>query len=343
MGHSIHGFLFGIGNLPFMYLPVGEIIMSMQKYCLLVAYLAFFAASTLACDSSLGVNGSLHGNRLFPADSPWNQPVNTQPVDQNSTVLINQMGSDISLHPDFGANAYWDDGKPFGIPYIVVSGATPKVPVTFKYASESNPGPYPIPANAPIEGGSTSTGDRHVLVVDQDHWLLYETWNSHPQSNGSWTAGSGAVFNLSSTALRHAGWTSADAAGLPILPGLVRYDEVYIKKAINHALRFTVAQTRRAYVSPARHFASSDTSANLLPMGARLRLKASYDISAFPPPAQIILKALKKYGMLVADNGSNLYLSGTADANWDDDVLNTLKSVKNTDFEVVKMGTLTTN
>lgn len=297
---------------------------------------------TLACDSSLGLNGDLHGNRLFPADNAWNQAIDTTPVDPNSNVLINQMGTGVSLHPDFGANAYWADSKPFGIPYIVVSGTTPKVPMTFTYSDQSNPGPYPFPANAPIEGGANSGGDRHVLVVDQDHWMLYETWSSYPQANGGWDAGSGAVFNLSSDALRPAGWTSADAAGLPILPGLVRYDEVYIHKAINHAIRFTVAQTRRAYIAPARHFASSDTSSNLLPMGARLRLKANYDISGFAAPAQVILKALKKYGIIVADNGSNMYISGTADARWDDNVMNTLKQVKNTDFEVVKMGPMTT-
>jgi hypothetical protein len=285
----------------------------------------------------------LHGNRLFPSDSPWNLPIDTKAVDPNSSVLINQMGTSVSLHPDFGANAYWVDSKPFGIAYIVVSGTTPKVPVTFtQYGNQSDPGPYPIPANAPIEGGPSSNGDRHVIVVDQDHWKLYETWSTYPQGNGSWQAGSGAVFNLTSTALRPAGWTSADAAGLPILPGLVRYDEVYLHKAINHAIRFTVAQTRKAYIAPARHFASNNTSPNLLPMGARLRLKANYDISGYSAPMQVILKAFKKYGLIVADNGSNMYISGTADSRWDDDALNTLKQVKNTDFEVVKMGSMTT-
>ncbi|MDD5274089.1 MAG: hypothetical protein PHU14_15395 [Methylovulum sp.] len=311
-------------------------------------FLAIFCAgcmtvSAWACDTGVGVNADLHGNRFFPADNPWNQAIDTKAIDPNSLTLINQMGSGVSLHPDFGADAYWADSKPFGIPYIVVSGTTPKVPMSFTYSSESDPGSYPFPANAPIEGGPNSKGDRHVLVVDQDHWKLYETWNSYPQLDGSWDAGSGAIFDLSSNALRPAGWTSADAAGLPILPGLVRYDEVYLHKAINHAIRFTVAQTRKAYIAPARHFASSNTSTNLLPMGARLRLKASYDISAFAPPAQVILKALKKYGIIVADNGSNMYISGTADARWDDNVLNTLKQVKNTDFEVVKMGPLTTH
>lgn len=308
----------------------------------LACCLAGFIAPLGACETALGLNAGLHGNRLFPADNPWNQPIDTKAVDPHSTSFIKQMGSGISLHPDFGANAYWDDGKPFGIPYIVVSGNTPKVPMTFTYANQSDPGPYPIPADAPIEGGIHSKGDRHVLVIDQDHWKLYETWSSYPQPDGAWSAGSGAVFNLSSNALRPAGWTSADAAGLPILPGLVRYDEVYIQKAIKHAIRFTVSKTRRAYVAPARHFASDNTSADLLPMGARLRLKANYSIITFPPAAQVILKALKKYGLILADNGSDMYISGTADDRWNDEVLNTLKRVKNTDFEVVTLGPLTT-
>ncbi|MDO9104864.1 MAG: hypothetical protein Q7U57_07865 [Methylovulum sp.] len=316
--------------------------MNMTTRRLVAACFAGLITPVWACDTGFGINANLHGNRLFPADNPWNQAIDTKAVDSNSAALINQMGANIPLHPDFGANAYWADGKPFGIPYIVVSGMTPKVPVRFTYHDESDPGPYPIPANAPVEGGVNSKGDRHVLVLDQDHWKLYETWSSYQQADGSWDAGSGAVFNLTSNTLRPAGWTSADAAGLPILPGLVRYDEVYIEKAVNHAIRFTVAETRRAYIAPARHFASSNTSPKLLPMGARLRLKANYDISGFSAPAQVILKAMKKYGIMVADNGSNMYFSGTADARWDDDVLNTLKQVRNTDFEVVAMGRLTT-
>ncbi len=315
----------------------------MKKYnALAICIIGFISAPTWACDTGGGINADLHGNRLFPSDNAWNQPIDAKPIAANSTTLINQMGTNVPLHPDFGANAYWADGNPFGIPYIVVPGTTPKVPITFDYSSESNPGPYPLPANAPIEGGVSSNGDRHVLVLDQDHWKLYETWSSYPQPDGSWNAGSGAIFDLTSNTLRPAGWTSADAAGLPILPGLVRYDEVYVHKAINHAIRFTLAKTRRAYVAPARHFASNDTSPTLLPMGARLRLKANYNISTFPAPAQVILKALKKYGVILADNGSNMYISGTADTRWDDDILNTLKNVKNTDFEVVKMGALIT-
>ena len=224
---------------------------------------------------------------------------------------------------------------------MVVSGTQPKVPVSFTYADESDPGPYPIPPDAPIEGGSSSTGDRHVLVIDRDNWKLYELYASYPHSPG-WTADSGAIFDLKSNALRPAGWTSADAAGLPIFPGLVRYDEVVGRKAIHHALRFTVQKSRHAYVSPARHYASSNTSTSLPPMGMRVRLKASFNISSYPANVQVILNALKTYGMIVADNGSNWYISGAPDSRWSDDELSTLKLVHGSDFEVVKMGTIIT-
>lgn len=281
---------------------------------------------------ALGTNADL-GRRLFPDDNPWNQPVDTAAVDPNSAAIITNIGDTKAFHPDFGAN--WNGG-PFGIPYVVVSGTQARVPVTFDYADESDPGPYPIPANAPIEGGATSTGDRHVVVVDRDNWKLYELFAAYRQSDGSWRAGSGAVFDLNSNALRPAGWTSADAAGLPILPGLVRYEEV-AAGAINHAIRFTVSRTQRAYIPPARHWASSDISPLRPPMGMRVRLKASVNISTYPPSAQTILRALKKYGMIVADNGSDWYVSGTADARWNDTELNTLKALRGSDFEVVKM------
>ncbi len=286
---------------------------------------------------ALGLNADL-GRRLLPDDNPWNQPVDTAQVDPNSSAIIANIGTTTQFHPDFGAN--WNGG-PFGIPYVVVSGTQARVPITFDYADESDPGPYPIPSNAPIEGGAASTGDRHVLVVDRDNWMLYETWSSYPQSNGSWQAGSGALFNLNSNVLRPAGWTSADAAGLPILPGLVRYDEV-AGGAILHALRFTVARTRRAYIPPATHWASSDTSSLRPPMGMRVRLKATFNISSYPASAQVILRALKKYGLMVADNGSNWYLSGTADARWNDAEMNTLKALRGSDFEVVKMSGVVT-
>ena len=289
--------------------------------------------------STSEINGDLLGRRIFSNNDPWNSSIDTDPVDPNSNNLIASIGLNNGLHPDFGANY---NGGPFGIPYVLVKGTQAKVGMIFDYPGESDPGPYPVPADAPIEGGSSSTGDRHVLVIDKDNWMLYELFDAHPQSNGSWKAGSGAVFNMTTGTTRPAGWTSADAAGLPILPGLVRYDEVS-KGAINHALRFTVVHSRHAYVAPARHFASSSKDVNLPPMGMRVRLKASFDISGYPPLAKVVLTALKKYGMMVADNGSNWYISGTPDARWSDDDLNTLKQVKGSSFEVVQMGPITTN
>jgi hypothetical protein len=287
----------------------------------------------------LGAGAGLNGRRPFPADNPWNQDISNEPVDPNSANLIASMGLNTSLHPDFGT--FWN-GAPNGIPYVVVSGAQTKVPITFNaYGDESDPGPYPVPADAPIEGGPSGTGDRHLLVIDRDNWKLYELYRAFPDGAG-WGADSGAVFDLSSNAQRPAGWTSADAAGLPIFPGLVRYDEVFGLKEIAHALRFTAARTRRAYVWPARHFASSSTDPNLPPMGMRVRLKASVDISGYSPAVQVILRAMKKYGMILADNGSNWYVSGAPDARWDDSELNTLKGLRGSDFEVVRMGTVVT-
>jgi hypothetical protein len=237
------------------------------------------------------------------------------------------------MHADFGSGLW--DGGPIGIPWVEVPGNQPRVPVSFYYPGESDPGPYPIPANAPIEGGPNASGDRHVLVVDRDDCVLYETFDSWPQTNGSWEAGSGAVYDLNSHALRPAGWTSADAAGLPILPGLVRYDEVASGR-INHALRFTVPQTRRAYIWPARHYASSLTGAQYPPMGQRFRLKAGFDISTFSLENRVILTALKEYGMFLADNGSAWYLSGVPDERWNNDDLRQLRlRVHGSDFEAV--------
>lgn len=289
--------------------------------------------------TGMGIGASLNGRRPFPDDNPWNTPIDTRPVDPNSANLIASIGLNTGLHPDFGADL---DGSPFGIPYVVVSGDTPKVPVSFDYDDESDPGPYPIPAGAPIEGGAQSDGDRHILVIDRDAWKLYELYAAYPSGSG-WTAGAGAVFDLSSNALRPAGWTSADAAGLPIFPGLVRYDEAVTGGAIRHAIRMTIVHSRKGYIAPARHYASSNTSVDLPPMGMRVRLKASFDISGFSPTARVILQAMKTYGMIVADNGSNWYFSGAPDPRWSDDELNELKSVKGSNFEVVTMGTVTTN
>jgi hypothetical protein len=276
---------------------------------------------------------------LFPASNAWNTQVAGAEVDPASAALIASIGAGTNLHPDFGADI--GGGVAFGIPYVVVAGTQKKVPVSFDYAGESDPGPYPIPADAPIEGGPNAGGDRHVLVVDRDNHKLYELFDAHPLAGGAWQAGSGAVFDLTSNALRPAGWTSADAAGLPILPGLVRYDEVAAGR-IDHALRFTVSKSRHGYVAPATHFASSATSTSLPPMGMRVRLKASFDISGYPPQARVILQALKTYGMIVADNGSNWFISGTPDKRWNDDAVNTLKKVPGGAFEVVRMGPVTT-
>jgi hypothetical protein len=281
----------------------------------------------------LGVNASLRGKRPFPADNPWNRPVEREPVDPASAALIASIGAERPLHADFGAN--WNGG-PFGIPYVVVSGDTPTVPVKFEYADESDPGPYPIPPDAPIEGGPKADGDRHILVIDRDRWKLYELFSAYPQGKG-YRAGSGAIFDLGSNRERPAGWTCADAAGLPIFPGLVRYDEVAELKEIRHALRFTVRRSRRAYVPPARHFASRSDDPALPPMGMRVRLRAGYDVSRFPPQAQVILKALKTYGMILADNGSDWYVSGAPDRRWNDDDLGSLRRVRGADLEVVRM------
>lgn len=287
--------------------------------------------------ADLGEGASLNGLRPFPADNPWNQAVDTAPVDPNSAAIIASIGLDTGLHADFGAN--WNGG-PFGIPYIVVGGGQARAPVSFRWWDESDPGPYPIPPDAPIEGGPDSSGDRHIIVVDRDNWKLYEMYAARPADDG-WTADAGAVFDLNSNALRPSGWTSADAAGLPIFPGLVRYDEVQSGE-IRHALRFTVWRSRRAYVPPATHWASSYTNPSYPPMGCRVRLKAGFDITPYPAPVQVILKALKKYGMFVADNGSDWFISGAPDARWVDEEMSEISAVKGSNFEVVEMQGLVT-
>ena len=281
----------------------------------------------------------LGGCNVFPQNNIWNRRIDSLPVDPGSQAYVTNIGATAGLHPDFGAGLW--DGGPIGIPFVTVPGTQPFVPIAFIwYGDESDPGPYPVPADAPIEGGSNSTGDRHVIVVDSGSCTLYELYYATPQADGSWQAGSGAVFDLSSNALRPAGWTSADAAGLPILPGLVRYDEV-ASGAINHALRFTVPHTRNVYVWPASHHASSSTDVTRPPMGQRFRLKASFDVSGFSPSNRVILTALKTYGMLVADNGSSWYLSGAPDERWNNDDLHNLQtSVHGSDFEAVDESSL---
>ncbi len=252
--------------------------------------------------------------------------------------MIGSIGVDASVHPDFGSGLY--DGQKIGIPYVVVHGkTTPRSHVTFDYADESDKGPYPIPANVPIEGDpNPGSGDRHALIVDRDTCTLYELYALHRDGSG-WAAGSGAIWSLGSNRLRPAGWTSADAAGLPILPGLARYDEV-AAGSIDHALRFTTPRTRRAYIYPARHYASSSTDPSLPPMGLRVRLKHSFKTAGFPPQARIVLEALKRYGMILADNGSPWYISGAPDPGWSNDQLHALGRVRGSDFEVVDTSRL---
>jgi hypothetical protein len=267
---------------------------------------------------------------VFPKTNPWNQRVDSLPAAPNSDAIIRSIGADVGLHPDFGSGRY--NGGKIGIPFDVVTRKTPRAHVTFEYAGESDDGTYPIPRNVHVESGS----DRHALLIDRDACRLYELYALEHTARG-WRAGSGAIWSLRSNRLRPAGWTSADAAGLPIFPGLARYDEV-ARGVIDHALRFTVERTRRAYISPARHYASSLTDSDLPPMGLRVRLKAGFDTSGFPKQARIVLTALKRYGMLVADNGSSWYISGAPDPRWNNDDLHALGRVKGSDFEVVQTG-----
>ncbi|HET7045593.1 MAG TPA: hypothetical protein VFI37_12145 [Gaiellaceae bacterium] len=269
---------------------------------------------------------------IFPASNPWDRRVDRLPVATGSARLIASIGLDRPLHADFGSGLW--DGARIGIPYTVVSGKQRKVPVAFDYADESDRGPYPIPRNVRIEGGS----DRHALIVDRDACRLYELF-ALERRGGGWHAGSGAIWSLRSNRLRPTGWTSADAAGLPILPGLARYDEVRAG-AIRHALRFTAERTRRAYLYPARHFASDSNDPSLPPMGLRVRLKASFDTRPFPREARIVLEALKRYGMILADNGSPWFLSGAPDERWSNDALHTLGRVTGADLEVVDTSAL---
>jgi hypothetical protein len=261
---------------------------------------------------------------VFPPDNAWNTDISAYPVHPNSANFLAAIGGG-NLHPDFG--------DVYGIPFNVVPGDQPRVPIDFYYPDESDPGPYPIPPDARIEGG----GDRHILAIDRDHCVLYEVYDAQP-AGGGWEAGSGAIWDLKVNAARPAGWTSADAAGLPIFPGLVRYDEVVEQGAIRHALRFTVKRTQRAYIAPASHWASDLTDPNLPPMGLRLRLRADFDLTGFDPQVQVILRALQQYGMIVADNGSNWFITGALDARWDNEILDQLKSVSSSNFEVVDTG-----
>lgn len=313
---------------------------------LVVVSVALAFCDVASCQSgtcsgmTVGQLASLNGFVPFPGSSLWNTDISSAPVDPNSANYINFIGSTVTLHPDFGAGTF--HSQTLGIPYQVVAGTQAKVKVTLgAFASESDPGPEPIPSNALIEGyPKPGNGDRHVLVLEKDGCWLYELFHAALKS-GKWSADSAAIWDMTINEQRPYTWTSADAAGLPVFVGLARYDEV-AAGAINHALRFTVPTTQRAFVLPATHWASTTTDPNAPPMGLRLRLKASFNISAFPAGDQVILTALKKYGLILADNGSGIFISGAPDNRWNNSDLNLLKSITASNFEVVQTGTIFT-
>jgi hypothetical protein len=286
---------------------------------------------------STGIGASLNGFRPFTSANLWNTDISSSPVDPNSTAIINFIGSSIGLHPDFGSGEY--NGSDIGIPYTIVSGSQAMVGINFTaYGDESDPGPMPIPSNAPIEGDpNPGNGDRHSLVLDAGNCFLYELYSTYPNNDGTYSVASAAVWDLTADEQRPYTWTSADAAGLPIFPGLVRYDEVAAGK-IQHALRFTLPQSQAAFTPPASHWAANSSNSLAAPMGMRLRLKSSYDISSFSTNVQVILTALKKYGMIMADNGSAMYISGAPDNRWSNDDLHNLGQVPASAFEVVEMN-----
>lgn len=290
----------------------------------------------IAAVPGAGSSPTLPGARpcpLFPRTSHWNKRVDRLALHPRSAAIVSAIGRSDRAHADFGSGLY--EGRPIGIPYRVVSGGQERVPVRFEYASESDAGPYPLPPRVPIEGGRLADGDRHVIVVDRSRCRLYELYAAYPpDGSGGWRAGSGAIWNLRSNRMRPRTWTSADAAGLPILPGLARYDEVR-RGHIDHALRITVPRTRRAFIYPARHFASGSRDPDLPAMGQRVRLRRSFDVSGFGRQSRVVLRALKRYGALVADNGSAWYVSGAPAQGWDNDDLHSLGRVRGSDFEVV--------
>ena len=302
-----------------------------------LAFLATLAVALLAGSSALALRlPSARHCPVFPASNPWNQRVDKLTVAADSAQMIASIGLDAPVHADFGSGKW--DGGPIGIPFDVVSNSTRRAHVSFEYADESNRVRYPIPRNVQIEGGAHATGDRHAILVDKSTCELYELYDLRHTSHG-WTAGSGATWNLRSNHLRPAGWTSADAAGLPIFPGLARWDEVK-RGVIDHALRFTAPATRRAYVYPARHYASNSNDPSLPPMGLRVRLKASVNIASFPKQSRVVLRALQRYGMILADNGSPWYISGAPNRHWDNDDLHSLGRLTGADFEVVDTSAL---
>ena len=310
------------------------------RVCSLVACaaLASAALASLARDPTAARSASVaaghatreYGCPIFPASNPINEEISNAPIDPRSASYIAAIGASAHVHPDFGADPH------YGMPYVVVGRHQPKVPIHFtEYGTESNPGPYPVPSDAPVEGDGEE-GDRHVLVLQRGACRLYELYHAQRAGKG-WSAGSGAVFNLRSNALRPEGWTSADAAGLPIFPLLARYPEVHAGQ-IDHALRVTVPETQRGYIHPATHFASSSGNPDLPPMGLRLRLRASFPLAGYHGQALVILRALKRYGLIVADNGSPWFISGAPSAGWNEEQLNELKNVPGSAFEAVQSG-----
>jgi hypothetical protein len=329
--------------LEFQSIPFVRCFMRELRLLLVTAFCVISAvqAPAQSCSGmSLGRGASLNGFLPFPADNAWNQDISTAPVDPNSAAIIDYIGATTPLHPDFGAGLY--DGQSIGIPYDVVSGS-PLVTVKYTaYGSESDPGPMPVPKNAPIEGyPKPGNGDRHVLVLDRDNCWLYELYSSYPQNNGSWDAGSGAVWDLLNDEQRPYTWTSADAAGLSVFAGLARYDEA-ASGTIQHALRLTLQNSGNAFTPPASHWAGNSSNQYAAPMGMRMRLQASFDISSYPPQAQTILAALKKYGTIMADNGSSMYISGDPDNRWNNNDLGTLKQVPASAFDVILIDPLYT-
>jgi hypothetical protein len=298
--------------------------------------LLLFPFALISPSTASAAGPLIGGCPVLPADNVWNTPIDSLPVDAGSSAYVNTIGANAGLKADFGSGLW--DGGPIGIPYVTVPGSQAQYPVTFDYDDESDPGPYAIPLDAPIEGGANADGDRHAIAIDTTNCILYELFAAYPGAS-SWSAGSGAIYDLNSHALRPDTWTSADAAGLPIFPGLVRYDEI-VAGEINHAIRFTAPQTRSAYVWPARHEASSLTGSQYPPMGQRFRLKASFDISGFSPTNRVILTALKKYGMILADNGSSWYMSGAPDSRWNNSDLNLLRNVPGSAFEAIDESSL---
>jgi hypothetical protein len=296
--------------------------------------------NTSCSQIAIGQGASLNGFVPFAASNLWNQDVSAAPVDPNSTAIINYIGPTTALHPDFGAGLY--NGSIMGIPYVVVGAGQALVNINFTaYGAESDPGPMPIPANAPIEGDPSPSGDQHVLVIDQNQCWIYELYLASPAGGGAWNAGSASVWDMLTNEQRPYSWTSADAAGLPIFPGLLRYDEV-AAGSIRHAIRFTLQHTRAAFTPPASHWAANSSDPSAAPMGMRMRLKSSFDISAFSQTNQVILQALKKYGIILADNGSSMYLTGAPDDRWDNNDLHNLSTLKASDFEVIAMNPIYT-